>query len=180
MTSTWAEDRATRARDPSADPGARPDGATRCRPLLIRDGTKAINAPAGHASNSSANRSRWFASPPSPSINVWGALDYASCGAAAGPHPRPLSRRERRDERWGRSDGVGPVISIRASPIRYGQPRSRSGCLRTSARHADSTSFELTRRFPQRTTSADKSGVRSQEILNTPRRPFVADSVRAT
>src|SRR5262245_15575740 len=45
-------------------------------------------------------------------VSPWGALDYASCGAAADPHPRPLSQRER-GEWWGGSDGAGPVIPIR-------------------------------------------------------------------
>ena len=34
---TWAEDRATRGRDPSADPGPRPERAARCRPTAFRD-----------------------------------------------------------------------------------------------------------------------------------------------
>src|SRR5262245_38154497 len=95
--------------------------------------------------------------------NVWGAFDYASCGAASG---RPPPQRDRRQHR---SDHAGPDILIRASPIRYGQPSGPTACLRSAARPGDRLSFELTRRFPQRTTSAvQESGIWSQENLASP------------
>src|SRR5262245_22214556 len=53
----------------------------------------------------------------SPGCTPWGAIDYASCDAAAG-----LSLAPQAGQVTGGSEGAGPVISIRASPIRYGQP----------------------------------------------------------
>jgi hypothetical protein len=44
MTLTWAEDRATLASDPSAVPGAKTEGAARCRPISFGIGTNARNA----------------------------------------------------------------------------------------------------------------------------------------
>src|SRR6516165_4386183 len=45
MTLTWAEDRVTLASDPSAVPGAKTEGAARCRLCWFGIGTKALNAP---------------------------------------------------------------------------------------------------------------------------------------
>src|SRR5262245_17804928 len=95
-----------------------------------------------------------------PSVpNVWGALDYASSGACAGPHPRPSP------------GGRGGEVER----VRWRRPRYLKSARRpfvTDSRRGqspvpwDSKSFELTRRFPQHTTSADKkrkSEVRSQK-----------------
>src|SRR5215471_2318159 len=62
-----------------------------------------------------------------------------------------------------RSDDAGPVISIRRAAHSL---RTASGdspvAYAPGAPHADSPSCELTRLFPQRTTSVQESGVRSQ------------------
>jgi len=59
---TWPEDRATRRRDPSTEPGAKTGGGTRCVPflLLLRDW------PEGDKS-----RGVWGAEPPSRGLRRW-------------------------------------------------------------------------------------------------------------
>ena len=118
--------RATRAPSQGPDRMGRHDAGL----LHIRDGTKAVNAPVGHAGTSSLSRS-FFASPPSPSVTsgLHSTMRAAALLPALTSNPSPgLSRRERGSRRDG-SDDAGPVISIRASPIRYGQPLETVACL---------------------------------------------------
>ena len=110
MDTTWAEDRATLASDPSTDPGARPDGPTRCRPLLIRDGTKALNAPGSRRVRPTFSRppappGSWAGPPPSPSAVALGCNRLCELRRCC----RHLTMRIG----GGRSDDAGPVIPIR-------------------------------------------------------------------
>jgi len=98
------------------------------------------------------------------SSKSWVAIDYASCGAASG-RPPPQ----------GAGGNTGPITPAQLSQYAR-RPFVTDSLQGQSSAPWDSPSFELTRRFPQRTTSA----IKSQENLHTPRRPFVTDSVRAT
>ena len=154
----WAEDRATLASDPSADPGAKPNGPARCRPFSHSGWHQALNAQSpARARDASvqgvgpALSARSFlrvhllaVAVPSP----WGALDYASCGAAAGQR-LPSSRKQADAQvRWRRPS----YLNTPRRPFVTDSLRGQSPVPR------DSQSCELTRRFPKRTTSADQSG----------------------
>lgn len=98
-------------------------------------------------------------------VSPWVAFDYASCDAAAGPHPQPLSQKKERGE-----GGAGPMASAQLSqyaalPIRYGQPPHKCG---------DRQSFELTRRFPKRYDLGEPPS----KVRIPSRVPFVTASLR--
>ena len=78
----------------------------------------------------------------------WVAFDYASYDAVTGLGPSSNDGRRR-------CDGVGPVIQIRASPIRYGHPSKIVADLLGSQK------FRADASVPKTTTSTD-SGTKQQ------------------
>ena len=87
--------------------------------------------------------------------NVRGAIDYASCDAAADPHPRPLSQRERG------GDGAGPMASAQLSQYAH-RPFVTDSLRRQSPIFADRPSFELMRRS-HNVRPQEPSGINNRE-----------------
>ncbi len=158
MTSTWAEDRATRC----ARPERRPRGQTGWAGTMPASSHPGWHRGAKRTSIAGADLVAFAELLRFTSFAIGRPLGCTRLCERRRCCRAPLVCLHAGAAAAG-SNGAGPVIQIRASPIRYGQPLTQppGAYAARLAMPSDSQSCELTRRFPQRTTSAI-SGIRGQ------------------